>query len=304
MAFRKITWPLQRHLQPKVDFNKDKGLIVDLFLAHDRVSGPLFAEFKRQAEEIDNNPDLTPSGKVKARAKLVTTFRETPDLLRHKGAVEKGRARAAELLAQLTKPRTPDVSKLSVFEQVDLANTRDRTLRRFESLEPSARRAAFNAALETRNTELLGALLREPALLNEGDAKRATAVIMATADPQSYRELTELKGKLDLVSGEFDPATSAVEVAAYSLDGVLQHADEWAGLSRQVEEARARFAEMLKTPNAPIVLSDAEGRDPAIYRTARTLAQENGRILSIAGPDGEVEASMTPPANGGGNGAS
>jgi hypothetical protein len=214
-------------LVPKPQFTGDK--LADLFVAWDRASGPLYKKFEQATKAVDENPNLTDVGKQAARKALVAEFRDG-DIRRHRGSVEKGRARIAELLAQLTKPRIPDVSKMSVFEQVDLANQRDRTIPRYTSLEPSARRAAFNAALQTKNTDLLGALLNEPALLSEADAKRATAIIVETADPQTFRELTELAGELDLVSGEFNPQSSAFEVASFAVDQLLERADEWAGL--------------------------------------------------------------------------
>lgn len=305
MAYKRVSWPFGRHLQPKVNFTGDH--LADLFVAHNRTSTELLADFERQAEQIDSDPHLTELGKQKARRELVTSFVGSDDMQRHKGSVEKGRARAKELLAELTAPAPP--KDLSPFEQVSLANQNDRAIRRFEALQPADRRRALDRAIETREVSFLRPIHGEPGLLSAADAVRVQAVLLEQADPGKYRQLVELTGRPDPVNGTPDPTTSAVEVAGFAVDELLGHVHKWAGLDPASEAVRTRLEAAVKAkPDAPVALTNEEAHDPATYRIAKALAQQFSRPLQVIDDaSGEIDASMDPaPASGdgGNNGAS
>jgi hypothetical protein len=283
---------------PKPVFTGDH--LADLFVAHDRCSTELYDTFDQAAAKIDADVTLTDIGKARARRALVAEFRENADVKRHQANVAKGRERIKELTTELTAPKIP--KDLSVYEQMMLADKHTRMIRSYESVPPSERHRVLRDAVQRRDLETLQAIYGA-GILPEADARRVQAVLLEGADPAKFKQLVELAGQFD-ANGEHDPTTSAVLCASFAVDQLLEHCDSWAGLSREVEAARARFAEMLKTPGAPITLSSEEAHDAQIYRTARDVAASNGRVLSISGPEGEVEASMTPPASGGGNGAS
>ncbi len=293
MARHKISWPIARHTIPKPDFNKDKGLFVDLFLAHDRTSGPLWDDFVRQTKAIDENPKLTALGKDEARKELAEKFRASDDVQRHRENVAKGKARISELIAELTAPKVP--KELSPYEQVMLANQHDRAIRRFESVPVEERHRVLRAAMQARDVAFLRPIHDEPGLLNEQDARRVRAILLEGADPVKFKELTELAGRFD-GNGESDPLTSAVAVADYSVGQLLEEVDRWAGLDRITEDAKTMFSEQLKTPNAPLTMTAEEAHDPRIYKAGRELAAQHGRVLSISGDE---NVSMEPPAAGG-----
>jgi hypothetical protein len=301
MARHKVEWPIARHTVPKPNFNHGPGLLVDLFLAHDRSTGPLWDEFTARAKQIDEDATLTELGKQRARTKLVTELREGDNLKRHIGVVEKGRARITELRSQMTARHVP--KNLSPYEQVSLAHQQDRAVRRYETLQPDQQRAVLRRAEEARDRNFLEPLYREPGLLNERDAARIEAILLEGSNRDEFKELQELAGKFDL-NGEPDPTTSAVACADFSVGSLLDEMDKWASLDRPTEEARAIFNKQLEVKDAPLVLTNAQGHDPRIYQAAKALAAQHGRVLSINGPDGDSEGggTMAPSATGNGDG--
>lgn len=295
MARHKVRWPIARHLVPRPVFTGDH--LADLFVAWDRSSTELYDGFEKDAALIDADLKLTELGKAEHRRAAVEQLRENPDVKRHQANVQKGRERIAQLMRELTAVEVP--KDLSVFEQVTLAHQNDRMIRRFEAVPVAERHRVLRAAIEARDLTFLRSIHSEPGLLSEADARRVGALLLEGADPVKLKQLTEVAGQFD-ASGQHDPTTSAVAVAGFAVDALLEHADEWAGLDRVSEDARAKFGEQLKVQGAPLTMTSEEAHDPRIYRAAKALAQEHGRVLSIEGDQGS--ASIEPAASGNGAG--
>lgn len=296
--YRGPQWPFSRHNVSKPNFN-DGDKLWPLWISTQHAQGPLRDEFDRLAAEVDANPDLSASGKAKARKELVQAYRNSDKVTRHVAPIEKARKHMEELSAELAKAHSYENE--SPFDAVARAHRVDRIIRRFESLPPDQRRAALRTAIEKGDAEFLAPLLSEPGLLTAQDAARAEAVVLEKADPGKAKELAELAGPLDS-NGNRDVQTSALAVAEYSMALLDEHMDSWAGSDRETEAARAVFARQLEKPGAPLVLTNEEGHDPRLYKLARDMAAANGRLLSIDGPEGS--SAIDPAATGAtGNGA-
>jgi hypothetical protein len=296
--YRGPAWPFPRHTAAKADYN-NRDPLWPCFWATRAAQGDLRDAFDKAAAAIDNDNDLSDQGKAKARRELVTQYRESGAWRSKMEFVEESEKRTAALLAELTAPTKPPNDE-SPFDQVMRAHRVDRTVRRYEALPPDGQRAAFRAAIQTGDAELLRSLLAEPALLSEGDARRATVVLMEQADKQKFAVYSELAGKMNF-NGEHDPSTSALAVAKYSFELLNQHMDEWSGTDQATEAIRAKLQQQLKVAGPALVLTEEEARSPQAYRTARDFAVQHNRVLSIEGPQGE--GSIDPaPVNGQGGG--
>jgi hypothetical protein len=209
-------------------------------------------------------------------------------------------ARVNELQTQLTaRPELPDGTPEHLRMRRELQA--DRTIREYLKLEPAARRRAVEDAREKlskgdANARLfLSDLLQEPAALDTQMATRVEADLMKNADPGAFKELEEFLGPM--INGQRDELFGALPVTEYSVQLFRDFMDEQCGANSATEAARAPLEKQLAVKGAPLVLSDEEAHDPAIYRLARDLAKEHGRVLSITGPQGE--GSIDPNANGG-----
>lgn len=290
MAYRGPKYPHERHLKSSGGAD---DLLFMLGVATNVTQGDLWREFENRAYEIDNDADLTATGKMKKRAELVAELRNGR-IKNFEGQVSKGRARIQELTRKLTQRPKPENE--SVYDSVARAHREHRVIKRFERLEPAARREAFRRAVMNRDADLLQPLLAEPALLNEQDAALAQTALMERWNPTLNLELNELAGTPD-PSGNRDPLTSAVECASYSLKLLNDELDRWAGSSRELSETRTQ---LLAQKGDAIVITPEQARNVDIYRVAKQVAAENGKALRIEDPTSKESGDIMP---GGGNGS-
>lgn len=123
----------------------------------------------------------------------------------------------------------------------------------------------------------------EGSITTPDDARRIEVAIMTTADRQLYREFEELGGRLDANNEVAAPRESALAVASYVVDDTREWLAEQAGGL----DARALLVQAgVARDEQVLLLSSERAKDPAIYRAAREVSQEVGKVLSIAGDNG------------------
>jgi hypothetical protein len=132
--------------------------------------------------------------------------------------------------------------------------------------------------------------LTEPGLVDAATAMRIEADLMKSADPQAFNELAEFLGPV--VNGQRDEIAGALPVTEYSMKLFRDFMDEHCGTNAATEAARAVIEKQLEKPGPAIEMSDIEAHDPSLYRLARDMAQEHGRVLTIRGPEGSSDLNL------------
>jgi hypothetical protein len=283
-----------------------------LEIVHRNTTNDFYAEFeKREAEIRDKGKAgvLGPVGVKQALGKLREEFegRITTTPLNggdtYNDFLNKARARVKELTAALTAP--PALSKdASVADQFDMVQRKWFLLNQHAALPPAERRAKIDEARtamahgDSRAREFLSAIYNER-LLDPQTASRVEFDLMRDRDPVAFSELEQLLGAS--ANGERDPLSSALGVTEFALQKFREFMDAQCGTNSEVEAARAGLMKQVEAnPKAPITLTEQEAHDPRLYQLARQIAADNGRLLSIQGPQGvgAVEPGGTDSAGG------
>jgi hypothetical protein len=269
-----------------------------LEIMHRKLTGDLRDEFIKQVEKIrakERDGFLGPKGVADALRTLRAEF-ETKITTESWNAGDnwdewlgRARTRVSDLQGRLiARPELPADTPPHLAMRRELQA--DRAMREHFKLEPAARRAVVAGAREKLAKGDAGArlflsdLLNEPGALDAQTAARVEADLMANADPQAFRELEDFLGPM--TNGERDPNFGALPVVEYSLKLFRDFMDGECGTNSATEAARALIEKQLKTPGPAIELSDLDARDPSVYRLARDLAQQHGRVLTVSGPEG------------------
>lgn len=246
-------------------------------------------QFLRRKAEIEQRAadgELGPKGVEKALKALAAEFE--PRLQQLGALVDKAKAHHNEVRAKLTAQSAPKPSA-NADEAVENAFRRHRAISRFESLDPAERREAIRLAIDKRDVGFLSAIVAEPALLNEADARRIEVAIMSGADKALFNEFQELGGRLGPDGQVLAAHESPLAVASYVLDDTKQWLDEQAGgIDASTTLSRAGVA----TDGPALTLTAEQARDAQLYRAAREVAEQAGKVLSISG-DGSA-GSITP----------
>jgi hypothetical protein len=313
VAFKRVSFP------PVPQEKLKNGSPLHLLSVIDRyLAGDVHTEFDRRAEQIRERQEsghLGPAGVQEEMRKLrndfelrLTTRPFLADAAESWGQfLDRAKKRVGELEARLTS-RTELPADMPEHLKMRAVLQADRVVGEHLKLEPAARRRVEYAALDklakgdqtARN--FLVDLREHPGVLDSQTAALIDDALMRTADPAAYQELELFLGPVDPTSGKRDPIGGALRVVEYNLQLFREHMDRAAGLDAVTEQGRAVFQKQLEIAGAPITLTAEEGRDPRLYRLARDMAAQNGRVLSITGDEGGEIVPPAPAPEGGANG--
>ena len=300
MAYKGPQFPLNRQLR-----NGSPQHLLEII--HRNLSGDLRSDFAKRVAEIrqkERDGYLGPKGTADALRALRQEFEEIITTKSWGGGDSfneffgRVRMRVSELQARLTaRSELPADTPQHLLMRRELQQ--HRVIGEFLKLEPAARRAAVAGAREKLTTGdetarlFLSDILAQPGVLDQATAQRIENDLMQGSDPQAFRELEEFLGPI--TNGQRDEIGGAVPVTEYSLKLFRDYMDEECGTNSAVEAGRALLENQLKTPGPALELTEEQGRDPSLYRLARDMAQQHGRVLSISGPQGE--GSINPAGN-------
>jgi len=246
-----------------------------------------FSQRKSEIEQRAKEGELGPKGVEMELKKLAAEFE--PKLGQLAALVNKAKAHHNAMRDKLVA-RPAAKESASADEAVRRAFQEHRAISRFESLDSTQRRDAIRLAIEKKNANFLSAILNEPALLGETDARRIEVALMAQADKALFRGYEELGGKLDGNGEVLAAHESPLAVASYVLDDTRDWiAEEVGGLDARSVLGRAG----VDLDAAAIMLTSDQAKDTALYRAAKVTAAADGKILSIVGDD-SMQGSITP----------
>jgi hypothetical protein len=108
---------------------------------------------------------------------------------------------------------------------------------------------------------------------------------MKSRDKYKFGALQELGGRFDH-TGKADLTTSAIEVTKYAVDAMREWAKEEAGVTPGPAQILESAGVAIDAAAPAVTLTPQQARDVEIYRSAKQVAGEMGKVLSIAADDG------------------